>query len=280
MEFYVGEGERLSEKCGTLLLPALSIGNVGQLAVDLFVSSLSAHRVGFIDDPNVLPCVGNDAYSATPPGQLALPLEVYESCSSGLSILQQRSPVLKGMMVPFAKNLANFAAASRIQHVVLLSSLDFGRWQSIDMSSGLQTYYLSGSNIDGKEDECERLGFKRLKEYNPSQRMWKYLSNLIEASDLEEKELPYEELGDEDYIASLPFAALFSCFKAKGMKVTCLFCYCSEGDNIPEAFHLAEAASQILRLPAKSFQGNEGGKWIVPFSWKSVYGPPPDMSLF
>lgn len=37
-------------------------------------------------------------------------------------------------MVQFARNLANFAAASGIKHVVLLSSLDFGRWQSIDMS--------------------------------------------------------------------------------------------------------------------------------------------------
>lgn len=26
--------------------------------------------------------------------------------------------------------------------------------------------------------------------------------------------------------------------------------------------------------------GNEGGKWTVPFSWQSVYGPPPDMSIF
>lgn len=37
-------------------------------------------------------------------------------------------------MVEFAKNLANFAAASGKKHVVLLSSLDFGKWQKIDMS--------------------------------------------------------------------------------------------------------------------------------------------------
>ncbi|VFQ68351.1 unnamed protein product [Cuscuta campestris] len=277
MEFYAGEGKRFSGNCKTLLLPALSIGNVGQLAVDLFVSSLRADRVGFLDDPNVLPCVGNDAYTAAPPGQLSLPLEVYESSSCELSIIQQRSPVVKGMMVQFARNLADFAAASRIQHIVLLSSLDFGRWQSIDMSSGLQTYYLSSSSLDGKDDECERLGFKMLQEYNPSQRMWKYLSNLAENG---EEDWPFEELENEDYLASLPFAALFSCFKAKGVKVTCLMCYCSEGDNIPEAFHLAEAASQLLSLSTKSFGGNEVGKWIVPFSWKSVYGPPSDMSLF
>lgn len=55
--------------------PALSIGNVGQLAVDLMVSSTGAERIGYLDDPHVLPCVGNDAYGPLPQGELALPLE-------------------------------------------------------------------------------------------------------------------------------------------------------------------------------------------------------------
>lgn len=55
--------------------PALSIGNVGQLATDLLISSLRAERIGYFDDPNVLPCVGNNAYSPSPPGDLVLPLE-------------------------------------------------------------------------------------------------------------------------------------------------------------------------------------------------------------
>ncbi|KAL7221889.1 hypothetical protein ACSBR1_023766 [Camellia fascicularis] len=38
------------------------------------------------------------------------------------------------MMVEFAKNVADFAAASGKKHIVVLSSLDFGRWQTIDMS--------------------------------------------------------------------------------------------------------------------------------------------------
>lgn len=37
-------------------------------------------------------------------------------------------------MVEYAKNLADFAAASRKKHVVVLSGLDFGRLQRIDMS--------------------------------------------------------------------------------------------------------------------------------------------------
>ncbi|KAI5661020.1 hypothetical protein M9H77_20343 [Catharanthus roseus] len=279
MEFFVEEGKLLSESCSTLILPALSIGNVGQLATDLLISSLRAERIGYFDDPNVLPCVGNNAYSPSPPGDLALPLEAYESSSNGLTLIQQRSPVVKGMMVDFAKNLSNFAFENGKKHAIILSSLDFKQWQNIDLSSGLQIYYLSSSSFNGTDEDCETLGWKRLQEYNSAQRTWKYLSSMVEGNDNPKDDLPFEELEEEDYYPSLPFAALFSCLKAKGIKVTCLFCYCSEGDNTQDAFHLAGAASKLLNLSPESYQGNES-RWVIPFSWMSVYGPPPDSSLF
>uniref|UniRef100_A0A2P2M103 Proteasome assembly chaperone 2 n=2 Tax=Rhizophora mucronata TaxID=61149 RepID=A0A2P2M103_RHIMU len=280
MEFIIEEGKRPHEDCSTLILPAISTGNVGQLVVDLLVSSTGAERIGYLDDPYILPCVGNDAYGPTPCGDLSLPLEVYESAVNELTLVQQRSPVVKGMTGEFAKNLADFAIASGKKHVVVLSGLDFGRWQRVDMSS-LQIYYLSSSSCNGTDDFCEQLGWKRLQEYDPAQRSWKYLSTLADGNTTRENDLPLEdELVEEDYYPSLPFAALFSFFKAKGLKVTCLLCYCSEGDNIPDAFHLAEAALQLLRLNSNNFHGDEDSKWVIPFSWKTVYGPPPDMSIF
>ncbi|KAL7002739.1 hypothetical protein U1Q18_003895 [Sarracenia purpurea var. burkii] len=281
MEFVIEEGKQAHEECSTLILPALSIGNVGQLAVDLLISSTRAGRIGYLDDPNILPCVGNDAYWPTPQGDLALPLEAYDSSSNLLTLIQQRSPVVKGMMLEFAKNMADFAVASGKKHIVVLSSLDFRQWQTIDMSSGLQIYYLSGGNMDGTDEDCEGLGWKRLPEYNPAQRLWKYVSTLAEGNADRDDNMPFEdELGEEDYCPSLPFAALFSYLKAKGLKVTCLLCYCSEGDNMQEAFLLADAACRLLGLNPNNFNGNEGGNWIVPYSWRTVYGPPPDMSLF
>ncbi|GAA0141204.1 chaperone [Lithospermum erythrorhizon] len=277
MEVFIEEGKHIDEKCSTLLLPALSIGNVGQLAVDVLIPTLKAERIGYIDDPNVLPCVGNDAYWPSPIGKLALPLEAYQSSAHSLTLLQQRSPVVKGMMVEYAKNLADFAAASGKKHVIVLSSLDFGQWKTIDMSNGLQIYYISSSGTDGQDEECERLGWKRLQEYNSQQRSWKLLSSLAEGSTDQED---FEELEEEDYYPSLPFAALFSCFKAKGLKVTCLLCYCSEGDNISDALQLADAATKLLRVSPPDSHGDEANKWVIPLSWQSVYGPPPDMSIF
>ncbi|ONH91369.1 hypothetical protein PRUPE_8G110200 [Prunus persica] len=257
MEFVPEQGKRVNGDSSTLILPALSIGNVGQLAVDLLVASTRAERIGYLDTPYVLPCVGNDAYGPVPNGELALPLEAYDSSANAMTLIQQRSPVVKGRMIEFAKKLADYVAASGKKHVVVLSSLDFGRWQRVDMSSGLQTLYLSSTNSDGTDDYCEQLGWKKLQEYKPTQKAWKYLSALAEGNAIPESILPFEgELEEEEYYyPSLPFAALFSCLKAKGLKVTCLFCYCSEGDNIPDAFHLAEATCKLLDLSPSNFQG-------------------------
>ncbi|CAO2815120.1 unnamed protein product [Amaranthus hypochondriacus] len=280
MEFVLEEGKKHHRECSTLVLPALSVGNVGQLAVDLLVaSSKGAERIGYLDDPYILPCVGNDPFGPLPQGELALPLEVYDSPSNELTFVQQRSPIVKGMMVQFAQSLADFAVATGMKHVVVLSSLEFGRWQKVDMSSGMPIHYLSSTNVDGTNDDCENFGWKRLPEYNPSLRRWQYLSDVAGGNSVE---LPFDDdvESDEDYYASLPFAALFSCFKAKGLKVTCLLRYCSEGDNISDSFNLAEAACRILGLTPSDHDASGDGGWVTPLSWKSLYGPPPDMSMF
>lgn len=43
-------------------------------------------------------------------------------------------PFEQGMMADFATNISDFVAACGKKHVVLLSSLDFGKWQKVDMS--------------------------------------------------------------------------------------------------------------------------------------------------
>jgi hypothetical protein len=48
---------------------------VGQLAVDLLISSSRAKRVAYLDEPSVLPCAGNDAFGPDAVGDLALALE-------------------------------------------------------------------------------------------------------------------------------------------------------------------------------------------------------------
>lgn len=44
-------------------------------------------------------------------------------------------------MNDFAKHLADYAVSSQKKHVVVLSSVDFGRWQKIDVSRYLLSYH-------------------------------------------------------------------------------------------------------------------------------------------
>ena len=59
--------------------PAVSIGNVGQLAVDLVVSTVcpDGSPIGYLYDSCVLPVVGNDAFtlSTEAPGKLNVSVE-------------------------------------------------------------------------------------------------------------------------------------------------------------------------------------------------------------
>ena len=45
--------------------PAISVGNVGQLAIDLLIYNLDLKRVGYLYDSSILPLVGNDPFTST-----------------------------------------------------------------------------------------------------------------------------------------------------------------------------------------------------------------------
>ncbi|CAH1268845.1 PSMG2 [Branchiostoma lanceolatum] len=49
----------------TLLLPAVSVGNVGQLAVDLIVHTLGMERIGYLHTDCLLPMVGNNPFATS-----------------------------------------------------------------------------------------------------------------------------------------------------------------------------------------------------------------------
>ena len=45
--------------------PAVSIGNVGQLTIDLLIYNLDLKRVGYLYDSSILPLVGNDPFTSS-----------------------------------------------------------------------------------------------------------------------------------------------------------------------------------------------------------------------
>jgi len=132
----------------TLLLPAVSIGNVGQLALEALTLTYALDKVGYIYDPDVLPVCGADALAqseADQCGSLTIALEVFASAQRKVVIVQQRSPVVRAARGAFCERVLRWAAEQRVQHVMLLSS-SRSYLRSDAQLQGSQLRYLTTAN--------------------------------------------------------------------------------------------------------------------------------------
>jgi proteasome assembly chaperone 2 len=104
-----------------LVLPALTVGNVGQLTIDVLICTFKCPRVGFIDDPFVLPAVEQSSSSADAFST------VFQLKEKNVVFLQQRAPVMRGYASQFAANLISWTKRSNFKEIVLLFSADATR---------------------------------------------------------------------------------------------------------------------------------------------------------
>ncbi|KAL2623415.1 hypothetical protein R1flu_003620 [Riccia fluitans] len=267
MEYILAPGREAPRLPPVLILPALSIGNVGQLATDLLISEPSMIKAGYLDDPYVLPCVGNDPIGLEPAGNLTVALEVFEDAKNGLTIIQQRSPVVKGGMVEYAKHVAEWAETSGVKEVLILAGINSGKRERKEMMDGPRIYYVTN---DTETSVFEQLGWKILEHSEALNDADRFIQGPAEEVD--------GFLTDENYYAGQPFSLLYSCCKARGLKVTCVLTFCAEGDNIPDAYFVLDSIQRYLHQKNGSIFDRTSVS--VPLSWATVYGPPPDDTMW
>ncbi|XP_023563280.1 proteasome assembly chaperone 2 isoform X3 [Octodon degus] len=118
-----GEAEPDLSGC-TLLLPAVSVGNVGQLAIDLIISTLNMSKIGYFYTDCLVPMVGNNPYATAEENstELSINTEVYSLPSRKLVALQLRSIFIKYKSTSFCEKLLSWVKSSRFARVVVLSS--------------------------------------------------------------------------------------------------------------------------------------------------------------
>ncbi|KAF9987731.1 Proteasome assembly chaperone 2 [Mortierella antarctica] len=142
----------------TLILPAVSIGNVPQLTTDLFLSTLKLDRIGCIEDENVIPVVGpadRPHQGSSPSGAvtvtsaegaadgLSLAVEVFQTKDGKWTLVQQRSPTVPHRSHFYADNLVQFIRESEFDQVVLLASADGARKIDAQLRSSTPIRYIS-----------------------------------------------------------------------------------------------------------------------------------------
>ena len=89
----------------TLIMPAISIGNIGQLAVDVLLASLKAQRVTSCHHPSIIPLVGSNPLNSTST-ELTTACEIHQSeICSRIILMQIRSGIVRGKSNEFLDDL-------------------------------------------------------------------------------------------------------------------------------------------------------------------------------
>ncbi|XP_063307649.1 proteasome assembly chaperone 2 [Pelobates fuscus] len=255
-----GSDRAIPAEC-TLLLPAVSVGNVGQLAIDLIISTLNMPKVGYFYTDCLVPMVGNNPYATNEENakELCTNAEVYALSSRKLAVLQIRSPLIKKKSKAFRQALICWIKRCGFTKVILFSSTH--AYQRVDQQLfGPPFRYLLTPNM-------ERSVADLLKELE-----WKQM----------EKVSAYPGINEEKQI-SIPGGGFTKQFYSdccsEEIQMAVVLKFCSEGDNIPDAFALVNHANKWLHLVPHSDVGSPT-EWKMPSSWRLLFGSGLPPALF
>ena len=107
--------------CVLSLQPSVSIGNVGQLAIDALLASTKAQFLSGVHHDAILPVVGQDPLDLKS-HRLMTACELYRTDSS--LILQLRSGLAQGTRDVFIRDLLAFVKTLKVGRIVVLGSMD------------------------------------------------------------------------------------------------------------------------------------------------------------
>ncbi|KAJ1932376.1 hypothetical protein FBU59_006391 [Linderina macrospora] len=226
-----------------LLLPAVSIGNVPQLAIDLFVNTLQLPRIGILDTPHLTPLSGPAGFDHQT-NTRSVPLEVYQTPDKHWTIVQQRSPPLPHHHRAFAQELIEFIQQAGFAKVMLLASSD-AALRNDKLIDGPQIRTISVG-----EDELTAR-FRALSVTD--------LHNAPSGEDgcgaLKGALAHLHSAGVTKHLARL-------CLDA-GVPLTACVSLVNEGDNVPDAVMMANAVNSALELMT-----DRTAQWRPPRSWE------------
>lgn len=236
-------------KGSTLVVPAVSFGNVGQLATDLLLQTMRAQRVAYLRCRHIVPMVGNDAFDMGEPGVLVTPLELFRlTAHPKVFVIQQRSPVLKGRLDAYAEDIVAWAKASGFSRIVVLASGDANE-RTAGQIEGSQLWFAYA----GKGTETD---------YLPSKGEWRQLKP---------RDTPWQnETGTGEWL--IPGSGVAMLIRNKidkdegELECFIILRFCNEGDNTGDAHSLASKANELLQLEA------EPVNWQAPVSWRHLFG--------
>ncbi|KAG7279964.1 hypothetical protein CRUP_025216 [Coryphaenoides rupestris] len=248
----------------TLILPAIAVGNVGQLAADLLVSTLCMRRVGYLHTACLVPMVGPNPFSssAQDAAELHTTAEVYTDAEKKLAVLQIRSPVIQSRSRKFRKLLVSWIKASEFSRTVVLSSSHAYQRDDQQLKGSLLRYLATPTmQASASGTALTELGWMEMEKVSP-------FPGLVDSSTEPRLSVPGGGITK----------GLFTEACQAELCLAVVLVFCSEGDNIPDAFTLVNHLNDWLLLVDNDKPGPQ--KWRAPSSWKLLFGNSHPPSIF
>ncbi|KAK5855032.1 hypothetical protein PBY51_005172 [Eleginops maclovinus] len=247
----------------TLVMPAVAVGNVGQLSVDLIVSTLNMSRVGYIHTDCLIPMTGNNPYATSKENaeELHTPAEVYMATDLKLAVLQIRAPIIQSKSKKFRQLLVSWIKSSGFSRTVVLSSSQAYQRDDQQMQGTPLRYLVTPSLLKESADALKELSWREM-----------------------ERVAAYPGLTDTNTEPRLYVPGggitkgLYTDSCTEDIPLAVLLLFCSEGDNIPDAFTLVNHLNDWLHLLDDPSQ--KPNKWKIPTSWNLLFGSGIPPALF
>ncbi|CDU22477.1 related to ADD66-protein involved in 20S proteasome assembly [Sporisorium scitamineum] len=248
----------------TLIVPAVSIGSVAQLAVDLLLHhrELELVKVGRLDPAFCFPFVG-PSDSVDGEGDVTTALEVFTNGS--LTLIQQRSPVHKSLDHTYISSLTRWIHSTRFKQVLWLTSIDAAARTDDEFSTPILTLFPSSSSTPATATLSTLA--KSFPRFNPQQ-------------------IPTKTSSVPHIPGSLLTRKLFHHVSQNSSlkdNLAALLYFAAEGDTRPDAHNLANLLLALLSSTMSEetiLQEWPQQSLSEPPSWNALFGRPPTSALY
>eukprot|EP00878_Enallax_costatus_P010526 GHUV01010991.1.p1 GENE.GHUV01010991.1~~GHUV01010991.1.p1 ORF type:complete len:296 (+),score=104.94 GHUV01010991.1:234-1121(+) len=285
MQLYPVGAEARDLGGATWILPAVAFANIGELAIDVIITTLKCQLVARLDDDNILACVGNNAYEPEPQGQLATALELYQVPGTRLCLLQQRAPAIPGRQQAFANSIAEWAKQQGISQTILLCGLDAQYRRDRQLEGTQLRYWNSSSSGAAPADQQATLAAVGASSTSTAQQdACQRDATAAACQAVGFMQLEQEVTDTEREVHSLlPPWPLLDALQQQTLQHTLLAIFAAEGDNVQDSMMLASKVLAVLKqlemLPAADVAGDTssssaqaGLQLQTPCSWVGLYG--------
>lgn len=234
-----------------LIIPSVSVGNIGQLAIDLLISSLQLEKIGTVWSTALIPIIGTDPYN-TNSDLLSTACELYTSPGGNFVVLQIRSGIDKKYAKVFLSNLCELIQEHKFREVILLTSCF--AFEKHNIQSSPFRYIANEAMLSEHSDKFQSLGWVALE---------KNANNSANDAAL------YTINGGGFALK------LFQELTCRKIKTLLIMKYCSEGDNVPDSLDIVKYLDDYLRM-----FDNLNQQITFPPSWDLLFGGPPPIGIY